>query len=154
RGGDGVRETVEEARTRHRERVRERADRKARDRAVVLDDEQRAKVIAFVDHLKKPVGKRLVAAGLRGGRSKRAVRLKLPDNPAFGAVKGIPEDAIVAVVDGLLADGVLVGKGKKYPTVWLPAKRVRAARDPSEPRKAPSGGLRGALRDLRRKEAR
>jgi superfamily II DNA helicase RecQ len=36
----------------------------------------------------------------------------------------------------------------------MPEKRVRPARDPDAPKKAPSGGLRGALRELRRREAR
>jgi ATP-dependent DNA helicase RecQ len=134
--------------------VREQATKRAKDASVVLDDAAETQVLAFVDGLRKPVGKRLVAAGLRGGRSKRAVKLKLPDNPAFGALRGTPEVAILQALDALLSDGRLVAKGKKYPTVWIPEKRVRPTRDPSRPKPEGATGLRGALKNLRTREAR
>ncbi|MEQ1504675.1 MAG: HRDC domain-containing protein, partial [Myxococcota bacterium] len=62
------------------------------------------------------------------------------------------------VTDGVSrarADGALVAKGKKYPTVWLPDKRVRPVRDPAtRAARTPEVGLRAALRDLRKREAR
>ncbi|MEQ1567932.1 MAG: RecQ family ATP-dependent DNA helicase [Myxococcota bacterium] len=153
RRGTEVAAVVDAVRTERRAAVQAKARRDAADRAVVLDDAQRAIVLSFVDGLRKPVGKRLVASGLRGGRSKRAVKLGLPANPAFGQLRGVPELAILAALDDLLADGTLVAKGKKYPTVWMPAKRVRAA--PGTGAKRPREvGLRGALRELRKRESR
>lgn len=152
--GEGVAATVVRARAERDTALRERVTKRKKDEAVVLDDAARAQVVAFVDGLVKPVGKRLVAAGLRGGRSKRALRLKLPDNPAFGALRGTPEIAILTALDTLLADGTLVAKGKKYPTVWIPEKRVRPIRDPNRPKPEGPTGLRAALRDLRKNEAR
>ncbi|MEZ4235418.1 MAG: HRDC domain-containing protein [Myxococcota bacterium] len=151
--GEAVAEQVATSRREGAERRRARDDKARRDRAVALDDEQRAEIVAFVDGLRRPVGKRLVASGLRGGRSKRAVRLGLPKNPRFGVLRGVPELAIVAAIEALLADGVLAAKGRKYPTVWLPDKRVRAAKPKGAAAPKPAG-LRGALRALRTKEAR
>lgn len=155
-----VQTRVAEVRTERAAARQAKDDKAARDLAVELDEAQVASVLAFVDGLRRPVGKRLVASGLRGGRAKRAVRLKLPDNPAFGALRGVPEAAIVAAIEDMLRDGRLARKGKKYPTVWMPGKPVRAGGsatpDDGGPRRrrGRDTGLRGALRDLRRKEAR
>ena len=151
RDRDAVDAAVSSARAAGAARARDKADKARQDRAVVLDDAQREGIVAFVDALKRPVGKRLVAQGLRGGRSKRAVRLGLPNNPQFGTLRGVPEAALVAAIEALLDEGVLAGKGRKYPTVWLPDKRVRTARPRGT---TPAGGLRGALRAMRQREAR
>jgi ATP-dependent DNA helicase RecQ len=79
------------------------------------------------------------------------VRLGLPANPLFGALRGVPEIALLDAVDALLAEGRLVARGKKYPTVWIPEKRVRPPRDPA---RRPADPLRSALRNLRTREAR
>ncbi|MCA9495058.1 MAG: HRDC domain-containing protein, partial [Myxococcales bacterium] len=130
-----------------------KAAKAERDRAVSLTDEQRDEVVAFVEGLRKPLGKRLVAQGLRGGRSQRGVRWGVPDNPRFGALRGVPEVAILTALDELLAEGRLAAKGKKYPTVWMPEKRVRPPRA-ERPAKAAPTGLAAALRAWRTKEAR
>jgi ATP-dependent DNA helicase RecQ len=144
---------VAEARAEGTARREARVAKAAKDLAVVLDRDQRGAILAFVAGLRRPVGKRLVAAGLRGGRSKRVVRLGLVRNPQFGALQGVPEAAVVAAIEGMLAEGLLAAKGRKYPTVWLPDKRVRAARAPRPATPSPTG-LRGALRALRTREAR
>jgi ATP-dependent DNA helicase RecQ len=110
-------------------------------------------MVAFVGGLKRPIGKGLVAKGLRGSLAKAVKRKGLPSNPEFGALKGLPERAVIRALDGLLASGRLVPKGKKYPTLWLPEKRVRpsgVARKPS----APPSSLMAALKRLRKREAR
>jgi len=149
-----VAEQVAEARAAHRDRkARARAKRRA-DRAVELTEAQRQSILTFVDGLRKPVGKTLVAEGLRGSRAKRVRRARLSGNPAFGALKGVPAPAIIAVVEEMLEAGQLVPKGRKYPTVWMPDKRVRKKRDPSKPKKPRYRGLAGALRRFRSREAR
>ena len=157
--GAAVAAEVERARSEDRARRTAREAKAARDRAVVLDEAQRRQIVAFVDGLKKPVGKRVVAAGLRGGRAKRIVRLGLPNNPAFGTLKGIPEVAIVAAIEEMLAAGDLAARGKKYPTVWMPEKRVRPIRPAgsggaSKKAKDAPSSLKAALKALRKREAR
>jgi ATP-dependent DNA helicase RecQ len=150
--GAAVEAAVGKARRERAETVRENAAKRARDRAVTLDEAQRDTILRFVDGLRRPVGRKVLAQALRGGRSKRAVRLGLPNNPQFGALRGLPEIAIVGAVDDLLEEGKLARKGKKYPTVWLPEKRVRSAAG-TRPKAEPTG-LRAALREFRRREAR
>jgi len=145
---------VADARADHRQRQAATRAKRAADRATQLDDAQLEAVVAFVDGLRKPLGKTLVAEGLRGSQAKRVKRARVGSNPQFGALKGIPAVAIVAAIDDLLADGRLVKKGRKYPTLWVPDKRVRAKRDPSRPRSPKHTGLAGALRRFRSREAR
>jgi ATP-dependent DNA helicase RecQ len=130
-----------------------RASRRAADDAVELTAEQHDAIVAFVDALRRPAGRTVVAVALRGGRTKRVRRLRLQDNPAFGALGGVPERAIVRAIDHLLEEGRLAAKGRKYPTVWIPEKRVRGAAAPRAPR-TPETGLAAALRNFRLREAR
>ena len=130
-----------------------RASRRAADDAVELTPEQHDAVISFVDALRRPAGRTVVATALRGGRTKRVRRLRLQDNPSFGALAGVPERAIVRAVDRLLAEGRLAAKGRKYPTVWIPDKRVRPTPRPKADR-PPETGLSAALRAFRLREAR
>ena len=147
-----VEEQVQEARDAHRERRRARVAKRREDLSVELTDEQEQAILAFVDALKKPVGKTAVAAGIRGSKAKRIKGLGLLKNPHHGALAGVPELAVLATIEAMLEDGRLVPKGRKYPTVWLPDKRVR----PKTTRKkgeAPKG-LKAALRNFRSREAR
>ncbi|HHO52256.1 MAG TPA: ATP-dependent DNA helicase RecQ, partial [Deltaproteobacteria bacterium] len=138
------------ARARDRRRAKLRAEG-----AVVLDDAQREIVVAFVRGLRRPVGRAVLAGGLRGSRARRIKRARLEDNPHFGALSGVPESAIVRAVDELLAAGRLAPRGRKYPTVWIPDKRVRPARPPgTAPGRPRATGLSAALRAFRRREAR
>ena len=151
---EGVASAVAEARSEGKKRSQQKAEKRERDAAVVLTDAQKEDIIRFVDALRKPLGKRLVATGLRGGRSKPALRWKLPDNPAFGTLRGQPEGAVLLAIDELLSEGKLTPKGKKYPTLWIPNKRVRAVVERSAEPKPKKGGLRAALREMRKREAR
>jgi superfamily II DNA helicase RecQ len=76
------------------------------------------------------------------------------DNPLFGALKALPERAVIRTVEELLAEGTLARKGRKYPTVWIPEKRVRPKRTtPREPVPTPSS-LKRALKEFRKRESR
>ncbi len=149
---EAVRAQVAETRARLAD-GRARRRRKARDDAEArLEPDQKDVVVAFVDALHKPLGRRMVALGLKGSRSKEARRRKLPDNPHHGALRGVPEVAIYRALDDLLAEGRLAPRGRKYPTLWIPDKRVRPKRTgPSRPRET---GLPAALRRYRRSQAR
>ncbi|HEX5660271.1 MAG TPA: helicase-related protein, partial [Polyangiales bacterium] len=132
------------------QRTREtRAARRAQ--TVALDGTALETVVAFVDNLAKPIGRRYVAQALRGSRARALARKGVGKNPFFGALKELPEEAIVDAVDALLRDGLLIPKGKKYPTVWVAGKPVRSPQ-PKTGRTAASP-LEKALRNFRRSEA-
>ncbi|MCO4773832.1 MAG: HRDC domain-containing protein, partial [Deltaproteobacteria bacterium] len=155
--GDAVAERVAASRAAHRERAEKRDAKKAADAGVSLTEEQRETALAFVGALKKPLGKQLVAKGLRGSKAKAVKRKGLAKNPQYGALAGVPESAVLDALSELLDDGRLVRKGRKYPTLWLPDKRVRPVRDPNAPpkkRRPAKTGLAGALETYRRAQAR
>ncbi len=152
-------DTVEDASTAWKairtEKRTERVEKRKADLSVDLDDSQVQAVIDFVGALKRPVGRRLIALGLRGSKAKAAKKRGIPGNAHFGLLKGVPELAVLATIDSLLADGRLAKKGKKYPTVWLPNKRVRVKSDgPPKPRRGSKGPLHDALRNYRQRAAR
>jgi len=148
----GVRAAVAGARDRLRRAQADREQRARSDAAVSLTPEQLAAVVAFVDGLRKPVGRGVLAGGLRGSRAKPVTRARLADVPGFGALVGVPQTAVIRGIDHLLTTGRLARRGRKYPTVWMPDKRVRAVRK-GPPPVAPAG-LTAALRNLRKREAR
>ena len=154
---EAIAEAVAEARSVARSKSAARTAKKKADAAYTITAEQLDHAIAFVGHLKKPLGKKLIAQGLRGSTAKAVKRKGLAKNPEYGALRGVPESSLLDALEQLLVDGRLVRKGRKYPTVWLPDKAVRAPRDPNAPKKpkAPAAtGLRGALVTYRRSEAR
>jgi len=85
-------------------------------------------IVAAVDRLTRPVGRRSLAQALRGGRAKTLARAGLLGLPEYGTLADHDEDSIVAAIDDLLADGRLQRTGRKYPTVWIPGKAVRSKR--------------------------
>lgn len=152
---DAVVQAVLEARSDLADRREKVAAKKRRDAAVVVPEGDLASVLAFVGELKKPLGKQLIAKGLRGSSAKDVKRKGLAKNPHFGALRGTPLGAVLDAIQELLDEGRLARKGRKYPTVWLPDKPVRKKKPPSAdgaPKKP--RGLQQALETLRRKEAR
>jgi ATP-dependent DNA helicase RecQ len=117
-----------------------------------LDDEGRASIVAFIAAMPKPVGRRYVMMALRGSRARALGKKRLLANPHFGVLRSASELAIFEAFDALLAAGKLVRKGKKYPTLWVADKPVRARKERSE-KKEPSS-LEAALRRFRKNEAR
>jgi len=101
---------------------------------------------AAVGNLRRPVGKRLLARALRGSRAKELRRHGLSVLPEHGDLSSHSEASIAAAIDQLLAGGQLEAKGRKYPTVWLPGKRVRQPR--AEGTTPPSGKRRGSRRSV------
>ena len=155
-GPEEVGAAVAASRAEHRERSEARSAKKRADAMVSLTDAQLEHVLGFVGALRKPLGKQLVAKGLRGSKAKAVKRKGLSSNPEFGVLAGVPESAVLDALEDLLQEGRLVRKGRKYPTLWLPNKRVRPVRDPNAPKKprSRSSGLTAALESMRRKAAR
>ncbi len=97
-----------------------------------LSAEALALIVSAVDRLGRPVGKGNLAKALRGSRAKTLSRGGLLRLPEYGKLEAYTEASIVAAVDAMLADGRLARTGRKYPTVWIPGKPVRAARTTDE----------------------
>jgi superfamily II DNA helicase RecQ len=135
-------------------RAEDRAARTAKAKVVaarVLDEPELAAVVAFVGQLARPAGRTPVAQALTG-RSKDVARRGLVKVEGYGALRGVPVDAVVRGIDALLQRGTLEKRGKKYPTVWLAGRPVRPSRASSAPKVARTP-LRRALEAFRRAEA-
>ncbi|MDB4991598.1 MAG: recQ [Myxococcaceae bacterium] len=163
-GCDSCREPVAVAAQRERVRFSSEQTASARSKkheaelAITLAPAELDAIFAFVDALAKPVGRRFIANGLRGSRARAVAKKGLAKNPHFGVLKGMPESAIFRGLDELLTQGLLVPKGKKYPTLWIAGKPVRALLDRGSAARASSGRARGTplestLRTFRRNEA-
>ncbi len=122
-------------------------------------------IVAVVDRLTRPVGRRNLAQALRGGKAKSLSRGGLLTMPEYGTLSEYDEDRLIAGIDGLLSSGRLERTGKKYPTVWIPGKPVRAARARSDAEGTPAkkqrarssrygGDVARALDNYRRRRAR
>lgn len=110
-------------------------------------------IVAAVDALKKPVGKGSLAKALRGSKAKALKKLRLDTLPQHGALREYDERSIVAAVEGLLKSGTLAKAGRKYPTVWMPGKPIRAARAATTTRRARTPSLASALDRYRKRVA-
>jgi len=95
---------------------------------MTLNDDERELIVQAVGNLTKPVGKTNLAKALRGSRAKSLHRGGLLKLPEHGALHHYSEDDLVHAIKELLSSGLLVKKGRKYPTVWLPDKAVRGTR--------------------------
>ena len=90
-----------------------------------LDDAARDLIVAAVSRLRRPVGKTALAKALRGSRAKFLARGGLLQLPQCGAISAHSEASIVAAVEELIAQRILMRTGRKYPTVWLAGRPVR-----------------------------
>ncbi|MEZ4403051.1 MAG: ATP-dependent DNA helicase RecQ [Kofleriaceae bacterium] len=114
-GGDATDEPVEEA-----------------PPAEALHGEARATIVAAAGALRRPVGARTLAMALRGSRAKPVATAGLFDLPQYGGLADVDEDAIVATIDALVRERVLVRKGRTYPTIAVAATAApRPSRAPT-----------------------
>jgi ATP-dependent DNA helicase RecQ len=130
-----------------------RESKRAKDEAVSLDVSALETVVAFIDGLNKPLGRRYVAQALRGSRARALLRKGVAKNPFFGALRSAPEPAILDAIDALLRDGLLVPKGQKYPTLWVAGKPVRPRQTTAGKPRGKGSPLENALKNFRRSEA-
>ncbi len=143
---------------RGRERAQERTQKRTIESGIELTLAELEAITRCVDAFRKPLGRRFIVKALRGSQARDVKRKGLLKNPAFGALRTAPEAAIFRGIDSLLKEGKLAPKGKKYPTLWIANKPVRAKESAAVPRarsksKALDSGLEGALKALRRNEA-
>jgi ATP-dependent DNA helicase RecQ len=97
-----------------------------------LGEQDKETIVQAVGHLVRPVGKTNLAKALRGSRAKTLSRGGLLRLPEHGSLHHYSEDDIVHAIKDLLNMGLLVKKGRKYPTVWLPDKPVRGNKTQSQ----------------------
>jgi ATP-dependent DNA helicase RecQ len=158
RGGESVAAEVAEARARGTERRKTKAAKEEADASFPITPEHEAAILAFVGRLKRPCGRKLVAQALRGSVAEAVKRRGLVSLDGHGALKGVPELAIDGAIGELMAQGRLVKKGRKYPTVWLADRPVRpTGDDAAAPKKARAPryqGLAKVIADWRRAESR
>ena len=83
-------------------------------------------MVRAVGQLTRPVGKTNLARALRGSRARALARGGLLAMPEHGALAEYSEAQLAAAIDALLGEGRLRRTGRKYPTVWLPGRPVRA----------------------------
>ena len=125
-----------------------------------LPESAREVIVRAVSRLTRPVGKTNLARALRGSKARSLSRGGLLTMPEYGALAAHEEAAIVATIDALLQEGRLARTGRKYPTVWLPGRPVRAAPRRSGERasrrasRRHGGDLARALDNYRRRQAR
>ncbi len=141
-----------------RERAAERTKKRVLESGIELTPEELDVVTQCVAAFRKPLGRRFIVKALRGSLARDVKRKGLLKNPAFGALRTAPEDAIFRRIDRLLAEGKLAPKGKKYPTLWIANKPVRTKEAAGTPRvrsngKVAANALERALKQLRRDEA-
>jgi ATP-dependent DNA helicase RecQ len=132
--------------------------------AAELPAEALATVVRAVGQITRPVGKTHLARALRGSRARALSRGGLLAMPEHGALAEYSESAIAAAIDALVGEGKLRRTGRKYPTVWLPGRPLRAPRAEGETRQATSaararssrwgGPVARALDNYRRRQAR
>jgi ATP-dependent DNA helicase RecQ len=136
----------------------QRATPPARAPAAELPADALAIVMRAVGQITRPVGRTNLARALRGSRARALARGGLLAMPEHGALAEYSEEQIAAAIDALLGDGRLRRAGRKYPTVWLPGRPVRAKREEGAAPRAPSrrwgGPIARALDDYRRRKAR
>ncbi len=125
-----------------------------------LSNEALRTIVQAVDRLRRPVGRLNLAKALRGGQAKSLARGGLLTLPEYGMLKGYDEVSVVAAIDTLLSNGVLMRAGRKYPTVWIAGKPIRSkVADNGEPKKARktpqrAGNIARSLDNYRKQEAR
>jgi ATP-dependent DNA helicase RecQ len=129
-----------------------------------LPAEALAIVVRAVGSITRPVGKTNLARALRGSRARALARGGLLAMPDHGALAEYGEAQIAAAIDALVGEGRLRRTGRKYPTVWLPGRPIRAPHPSGETRVATSaararsqrwgGPVARALDNYRRRQAR
>jgi ATP-dependent DNA helicase RecQ len=98
-------------------------------------------ILEAVAAVGRKVGRINLARALRGSHAKAVVAQGLERIPQYGALAELDEAAIVATIDQLIRDRRLVRRGRKYPTIALPAARPAGSRR--------ADGVRGAARPAR-----
>ena len=125
--------------------------------AAPLDAAAQAQILAALacPSLRRPVGQAALAQALCGHRAKRLKSLGLLGWRGHGQLQQAPVAAVQATLAQLLEAGKLEPRGRKYPTVWLRGRPLRASPAGGGSRRArPAPSLERALQGFSRSAAR
>jgi ATP-dependent DNA helicase RecQ len=111
-------------------------------------------IVQAVTALRRPVGKVNLARALRGSQAQALMRLGLAKLPGYGTLKAYDEVSLVAAIDALIAAGTLRRTGRKYPTVWLADRPIRATASGRVRSRSATDPLLAALQRYSRSQAR
>ncbi|MEP6861361.1 MAG: RecQ family ATP-dependent DNA helicase [Deltaproteobacteria bacterium] len=119
-----------------REPERERLAKPVPVAARVLGSAEQQIILAALGAHGRAVGKGTLAKALRGSRAKPVLTNNLDRLAQHGALPACSEDDLVATMEQLVRERRLVRRGKKFPTVALPAARANRAGESAPPRRA------------------
>jgi ATP-dependent DNA helicase RecQ len=91
--------------------------------AAVLGSAEQQIILAALTAHGRAVGKGTLAKALRGSQAKPVLVHGLDRLAQHGALAACSEDDIAATIESLIRERRLVRRGRKYPTVGLPAQR-------------------------------
>ena len=111
-------------------------------------------IVAAVAQMRRPAGRGAIAKALCGSRAQTLKRAGLLDIVQHGQLKPYGEAAVLVGIESLMTAGRLVPKGKKYPTVWLAGRPVRAAAAGTKRARPAAPPLQRALENYMRRTAR
>lgn len=110
-------------------------------------------VLAAMARLKRPVGRVNLAQALRGSNAKRIKQLGLSSLPEHGALSHVPQQLLLQAFEKMLAQTLLVEKGRKYPTLWLAGRAVRPRKMAKTTKATQKKTLQAALQRYGRQQA-
>ncbi|HEY6038989.1 MAG TPA: RecQ family ATP-dependent DNA helicase, partial [Kofleriaceae bacterium] len=115
-----------------KEPERERLAKPVPVAARVLGSAEQQLILAALAAHGRAVGKGTLAKALRGSRAKPVLTNHLDRLAQHGALPSCSEDDLVATMEQLVRERRLIRRGKKYPTIALPAPSAqqRAGRKP------------------------
>jgi superfamily II DNA helicase RecQ len=103
------------------EPLRERAIDPVEAPAQILGTAEREVILAALGAHGRAVGKGTLAKALRGSRAKPVLTNGLDRISQHGALAACTEDDLVATMEALVRERRLVRRGRKFPTISLPA---------------------------------
>ena len=125
--------------------------------AAPLDAAAQAQILAAMacPSLRRPIGQAALAQALCGHRAKRLRSLGLLGWRGYGQLQQAQVAAVQATLAQLLEMGKLEPRGRKYPTVWLRGRPLRARpADGGSRRARPAPSLERALQAFSRSQPR
>ncbi|HQI20345.1 MAG TPA: ATP-dependent DNA helicase RecQ, partial [Leptospiraceae bacterium] len=102
-------------------------------------------------------GKKILAGVLRGSKARDIIRYRLTQSSAYGALKDVPEEAIIRFFQDGIDNGIIKIEGIKYPKIYLAQEPPRARVRKESPRKSgptEASDLLKKLKSFRDREAR
>ncbi|TGK35344.1 RecQ family ATP-dependent DNA helicase [Leptospira gomenensis] len=142
-------------------REEEKKNKKEQKEKYDFSDEQTQTIERLLELIPGKFGKRMIAGILRGSRSNEILRKKLDKLPVYGALRAVPEEAILRILDEWIAEKKVRIVGDKYPRLILAStvivrapRRKKEPGDETEKKQIPGKNLIQELKNFRDREAR